>query len=116
MRAVLMLGVCSLVLAVVSARGAGVPVDMEKEMLLQADEVDYDMNAEVVTARGHVEIDDAGRILLADEITYDEKADKVDATGHVSVLDEKGNVAFADHVTLTDRMRNGALEGFAALI
>ena len=28
----------------------------------------------------------------------------------------KGNVAFADHVVLTDQMRDGALDGFGALI
>ena len=88
----------------------------DREILLQADEIDYDMNAAVVTARGHIEIDDNGRILLADQITYDEKQDTVVASGHVSLLDDKGNVAFADHVTLTDHLRNGALESFAALI
>ena len=38
------------------------------------------------------------------------------ASGHVSITDDKGNVAFADHATLTDKMRDGALEGFASLI
>jgi LPS-assembly protein len=38
------------------------------------------------------------------------------ATGHVVTVDDKGNVAFANTVTLSDKMRDGALEGFAALI
>ncbi len=38
------------------------------------------------------------------------------ASGHVSLTDEKGNTAFADHVTLKDKMRDGVLKSFAALI
>lgn len=86
------------------------------ETLLQADSVDYDMEKSVVTARGHVEIDEQGRMLMADEVSYDQKTDTVVATGHVSVLDEKGNVAFANRVTLTDKLRDGALQGFGALV
>ncbi|MDE2184020.1 MAG: LPS-assembly protein LptD [Alphaproteobacteria bacterium] len=88
----------------------------DDQVLLQADEAVYDSNTHVVTARGHVEIDDGGRILMADSVSYDQDADKVTADGHVSLLEANGNVAFADHVTLTDHMRDGALTGFGALI
>ena len=88
----------------------------ERQILLRADSVEYDGNSKTVSAVGHVEIDDQGRILLADRLTYDEDDDKVTATGHVSLTDAQGNVAFMDHVVLTDHMRNGALEGFGALI
>jgi LPS-assembly protein len=85
-------------------------------VLLQADEMDYDVDAKVVTARGHVEIDSDGRILIADQVSYDQVHDTMVAHGHVSLTDEKGNVAFASDVTLTDKMRDGALKSFAALI
>lgn len=86
------------------------------DVLLQADEAEYDVNNALVTARGHVEVDYDGRILMAERLTYDQNADTMTASGHVSVTDAKGNVAFADHVTMTDKMRDGALEGFSALI
>ena len=86
------------------------------QVLLQADEIVYDESAQTVSAVGHVEIVDQGRILVADNVTYDQNTDKVTANGHVSVTDTKGNVAFADHVILTDHMRDGALAGFGALI
>jgi LPS-assembly protein len=86
------------------------------DVLMQADEVDYDVDSHVVTARGHVEIDSDGRMLLADEVTYDQPNDTMTASGHVSLTDEKGNVAFADHIVLKDKMRDGALKSFAALI
>ena len=78
--------------------------------------MDYDGDNQTVAAVGHVEIVDEGRILDADNVTYDQKTDKVTADGHVSLTDRLGNVAFADHVVLTDHMRDGALNGFGALI
>jgi len=90
--------------------------DPSKDMLLQADSAEYDSNAHVVSAAGHVEIDYDGRILLADKVTYNQDQDIVTADGHVSLMDKQGNVAFAEHVTLTDKMRDGALTGFGALL
>ena len=86
------------------------------EVLLQADDAVYDSDKQFVTAKGHVEIDYDGHILLADAVTYNQKSDLVTADGHVSLLDADGNVAFANHVTLTDHMRDGALTGFGALL
>ena len=99
-----------------SAASWGAAPEKPGTILLQADEVVYDSDHQIVTAQGHVEIVDNGRILLAQQVSYDQKTDKVIASGHVSMMDEKGNVAFADHVTLTDQMRDGALAGFGALI
>ncbi|HUO98164.1 MAG TPA: LPS assembly protein LptD [Rhizomicrobium sp.] len=97
-----------------AAATASAPAD--KQMLLQADQAEYNTTTRIVTARGHVEIDYEGRILLADSVSYNQNTDVITADGHVSLMDPNGNVAFADHVTLTDRMRDGALSGFGALI
>ena len=85
-------------------------------ILLQADEIVYDSEANTVSAVGHVEISDQDRTLLADRVEYDQASDKVTARGHVTISDSEGNVAFADHVVLTDHMRDGALSGFGALL
>jgi LPS-assembly protein len=92
------------------------PPSKDTPMLLEADEIDYDSEGKTVSAVGHVEITDDGRTLLAERVDYDQATDKVIARGHVSITDSKGNVAFADHVVLTDHMRDGALSGFGALI
>ena len=92
------------------------PPSKNKPMLLQADEIDYDSDGQTVSAVGHVEITDDDRTLLAERVDYDKASDKVIARGHVSIVDAKGNVVFADHVVLTDHMREGALTGFGALI
>lgn len=102
--------------AQIGAKPAAKPVPVENQVLLQADEVIYDDEHKVVSAVGHVEIVDEGRTLIADRVEYDQASDKVTARGHVSITDVRGNVAFADHVVLTDHMRDGALQGFGALI
>jgi LPS-assembly protein len=88
----------------------------DDQVLLQADQIIYDGDAETVAAVGHVEIVDQGRILNADKVTYDQKTDTVTASGNVSLTDASGNVAFANDVVLTKGMRDGALNGFGALI
>jgi len=92
------------------------PKQEQTPILLQADEVVYEDDKKLVSAVGHVEVVDQGRTLLADRVEYDQNTDKVTARGHVTVTDERGNVAFSDHVVLTDHMRDGVLNGFGALI
>lgn len=86
------------------------------EFLLQADDVTYDTDTKIITAQGHVEIENEGRTLLADQVSYDQKNDIAVAKGHVILMDGKGNVTFINEVRLTDKMRNGTLSGFGALI
>ena len=113
------LGICALLslLAPSAAqpRAAQSPAK-ETPILLEADEIVYNSESKTVSAVGHVEITDQGRTLLADRVDYDQDSDTVTARGHVSVTDTRGNVAFADQVVLTDHMRDGALQGFGALI
>jgi LPS-assembly protein len=114
------LGACALIPLIAQAAQIHAPAfkppGKSAPMLLQADEVTYDSEAKTVSAVGHVEIVDDGRTLLAERVDYDQATDKVTARGHVSITDARGNVAFADHVVLTDHMRDGALSGFGALI
>jgi LPS-assembly protein len=107
----------ALAAAQTAARPAAKPARVaDQQLLLQADQIVYDGDNQTVAAVGNVEIVDQGRILNADKVTYDQKNDKVTADGHVSVTDTTGNVAFSTHVVLTDHMRDGALNGFGALI
>ncbi|HVV27240.1 MAG TPA: LPS assembly protein LptD [Rhizomicrobium sp.] len=118
----LALGGCALIPLIAQAAtqiGAPAPKPApspERQILLEADEVVYDDEKKLVSAVGHVEIVDQDRTLTADRVDYDQTSDKVTASGHVIVTDTRGNVAFADHVVLTDHMRDGALAGFGALI
>lgn len=86
------------------------------EVLMQADNLVYDSEKEVVTATGHVEIAYDGRILTADKVTYDQKGDVVTADGHVSLLEPSGEVAFADHLVLRNKMKDGVVQTLSVLL
>jgi LPS-assembly protein len=110
-------------LTVAAALGSSIGLGMAQaqtgepnRVLLQADTITYDSDSGVVTAEGHVEIVDDMRTLLADRVTYNENTNTVTANGNVSLQDETGNVAYANQVELTEDLREGALQSFAALI
>ena len=79
------------------------------DVLMLADELDYDRNAKIVTAKGNVELAYGKRVLLADKVVYDENADTVTADGNVSLLEPGGDVAFADHLVLRNKMKDGVV-------
>lgn len=103
-------------------------VTKNQPVLISADRVDYDRDNSVVTATGHVEVSQSStvvkagktvqvdRILLADNVSFNEKTNVVTATGHVSLLEPTGEVVFADHVELTDDMKDGVVNGLRLLL
>jgi len=84
--------------------------------LLKADQIDYNLNTSVATAEGNVELDYNGRILKTDRLVYDKNRDTVTAVGNVVIMAPNGDVLFAKRAQLSDQMKNGALQSFAALI
>jgi len=101
----------------------------DQPVLFTADRLDYDDKNSVVTATGHVEISQQTvrtvpnrppvteeRILTADSVIYFEKTGVVSATGHVVILEPTGDVLFADHVELTNDMRDGIISDFRMLM
>jgi LPS-assembly protein len=98
------------------ALGAYAATAEQAPILLQADEVTYDTRTGIVTAAGNVEVSDEMRRLYADRMTYNEATNVVTASGNVRLIEPNGDVAFADAVELTGDLREGALQGFSALI
>ena len=86
------------------------------EVLMQADNLVYDSDHEIVTATGNVEIAYDNRILKADKVTYDQKKDLVTADGNVSLLEPTGEVAFADHLALRNKMKDGVVQTLSVLL
>jgi LPS-assembly protein len=84
-------------------------------VLLLADEMVYDENANSVTAKGNVRLVRDGVTLRADTIVYDRAADKVDASGNLSLTDESKNVVFGDRMELTSDLREGFIENIRGL-
>lgn len=110
----------SLVLALVGAfsslRAQEPPDPRKQPALLQADEVTYDEQLRIVTARGDVEVAQDERILLADSLSYNLKTDIITAQGNVSLLEPDGEVIFAEYVQLTGDLREGAVKAIRMLL
>ena len=107
--------VAALLMLAASAFAAEPPSE-DEPVLLSADEVSYDRDLGVVTARGHVELSQGERILLADTLTYNERTGTVAASGNVSLLEPTGDVAFAEYVELTSGLREGVIRDIRVLL
>jgi len=92
---------------------AGAP---DQPFLLSADELTYDENAGVVTARGSVEIAQGARTLLADAVSYNTRDGMVTASGNVSLLEPSGDVVFAEYVQLDRDLADGFMENVRLLM
>ena len=83
--------------------------DPNAQMLLQADELVYDNDAEKVSAVGNVQIDYNGYNLVAREVIYNQKTKRITAVGNVEILEPSGNRILADTIDITDDFGNGFL-------
>jgi LPS-assembly protein len=81
-----------------------------------AEEVEFDQNSGVVTARGRVEAWQGDRVLRADRFTYNRTTGVATAEGNVVLIEPDGQVLFADRAELSGGMRDAALEGLRGLL
>jgi LPS-assembly protein len=81
--------------------------DTNAPVLFRADEIQYDEQLALTIARGHVEISQAGQVLLADTVSYNQRTDTVTASGHVSLAQPTGEIVFSDFIELRDSMTEG---------
>lgn len=79
----------------------------DEPVLLLADEVIYDRDLGMVTASGHVELSQTGRVLLADTVSYNLRQDIITASGNVSLLEPTGEVMFSDYFELGGDLKDG---------
>lgn len=109
---VLICMICVLVPAPVHAAN----VQDEQPVNLTADKISHDDTAQIITARGDVELIQGDRILHADTVTYDLQSDRVTALGNVSLMDSDGRVHFAEYLELTNQMKDGFVHGLTSLL
>lgn len=83
---------------------------------LEADEIIYDAEAQVVRARGDVQVFHGDRVLRADEIIYDAKNDRVSAKGDIRIINPDGSVMAADDATFDTELKNGLIRGAKAVL
>lgn len=106
-------------LAVPPGQSPGAPAGARAQdapVTFSADEVEYDQNRSLVTARGRVEAWQGDRILRADEFTYNRETGVATARGNVQLLEPDGQVLFAEEAELSGNMRDGVLTGLRGLL
>ncbi len=87
----------------------GAPGEPSK-MLVEADELRYDVDKNIVSAEGNARAYYQGRALEADRIVYNRNNGRVYAEGHAKFTDRDGTVTHAERFDLTDDFRNGFIE------
>lgn len=82
----------------------------------EADAVQYDSNAELVTAKGNVVLRHEDQTVRADDVTWDRNTGKILANGNIRFVDVDGNVVYTDKVELTDEFKAGAMEDLLVVL
>ncbi|MGK2286051.1 LPS-assembly protein LptD [Pedomonas sp. V897] len=90
--------------------------EASREILFEADQLDYDVDAEVVTATGNVVLVREGDRVSADQIVYNRKTGFVEARGNVRLVDAEGNVVTGERVELTDTLRQGVVDNILMVL
>lgn len=81
-----------------------------------ADGVSYDEANQVITASGHVEISQQGKIVKADQVIYNLQKDTVEAVGNVAMMDTNGDVHFADRADLQRALKDGYIQKLRSVL
>jgi len=95
--------------ASVPAPGPGPTAQGERQVAFEATQVDYDSNADTVTASGDVILRSEDQSVRADSINWNRMSGQIVATGNVRLVDEDGNQLYTDRLELTDELKAGAM-------
>ena len=85
-------------------------------MAFEASQVDYDSNAETVTASGDVLLRSQDQSVRADSVSWNRTSGQIVATGDVRLVDEDGNQLFTDRLELTDELKAGAMSNLLLVL
>lgn len=82
-------------------------VSKEAKMLLSANELVYNKDAEVVSAVGGVQINYAGYKMVSQRVEYNQKTGRMMALGNVELVSPDGTRMYSDKLDVTDDFANG---------
>ncbi len=88
----------------------------DDQVQFSAGTLEYEMNDDVVTAKGDVRMYRSGDRLRADTITWDRKSGQVVAVGNIAVTNPQGDVAYGDRIELTDSLKDGVIENMLVVL
>lgn len=81
-----------------------------------ADELNYNFDSEIVSAKGNVLLNRDGQSLRADSVIWNRTTGEVEASGAVIISDADGNRLYGDSVELTDTMRDGVIQNILVVL
>jgi len=90
--------------------------DNNAPVTFTADDVEFDRERGIVTARGRVEAWQNERILRADTFSFDRNTGIATVRGNVELMEADGQVMFAEEAELGEGFRDGVLTGVRALL
>lgn len=82
----------------------------DKQMMVQAREVQYDHVNERVSAVGNVQIYYDGSTIEADQVTYNQRTKRLRAEGNVRLTEPGGNITYGEILELNDDYRDGFVD------
>ena len=82
----------------------------QQQMLVQANEINYDYTNHRVAAVGSVQIYYGGSTLEADKVIYDQTRKRLHAEGNVRLSEEDGKVTYGEIMDLADDYRDGFVD------
>jgi LPS-assembly protein len=80
------------------------------QMLVQAQEINYDYANERVSAVGNVQIYYNGSVLEANRVIYDQKIKRLRAEGNARLTEASGQVTYGEIMELSDDYRDGFVD------
>lgn len=86
------------------------------QVKFSAGQLEYDINADIVTATGDVRMNRQGERLRADKVTWNRKTGKVLATGNIAVTNPQGDIAYGDQIELTDSLKDGVVDNMLVVL
>ena len=82
----------------------------QQQMLVKADEIDYDYANHRVSAVGNVQIYYRNSTLEADKVIYDQNIKRLHAEGNVRLTEANGQITYGSIMDLSDDYRNGFVD------
>ena len=85
------------------------------KLVIDADQLIYDKDKNIVSAVGSVQLFYQGRILQADRVVYYRATKRVYAEGHAKMTDEHGDIVYGSRFELSDNFRDGFIDSVQLL-
>lgn len=88
----------------------------DEQINFSAGTLEYDYEADIVTATSDVRMVRADDRLRADKVVWNRKTGQVVATGNIAVTNPQGDTAYGDSIELTDSLKDGVVANMLVVL